>query len=44
MLDFFLLERALDALESDSAQRPEAVRLPLAQALRILSHPAQEAA
>ena len=44
MLDFFLLERALDALESEWVQRPEGVRLPLAQALRILSQPAQEAA
>jgi maltose alpha-D-glucosyltransferase / alpha-amylase len=43
MLDFFLLEKIFDELESDLAQRPERVRLSLAGALRILSSRIYEA-
>jgi maltose alpha-D-glucosyltransferase/alpha-amylase len=44
MLDFFLLERIFDELESDLAQRPEWVRLTLRGALRILSPRTDEVA
>jgi maltose alpha-D-glucosyltransferase/alpha-amylase len=37
MLDYFLLEKIFDELESDLAQRPEWAHLPLTGALRILS-------
>jgi maltose alpha-D-glucosyltransferase/alpha-amylase len=43
MLDFFLLEKIFDELESDLAQRPERVRTSLAGALRILSSRIYEA-
>jgi maltose alpha-D-glucosyltransferase/alpha-amylase len=43
MLDFFLLEKIFDELESDLAQRPERVRPSLAGALRILSSRIYEA-
>jgi maltose alpha-D-glucosyltransferase/alpha-amylase len=44
ILNFFLLEKALDVLESDWMQRADGARLALLQALRILSQPAHEAA
>jgi maltose alpha-D-glucosyltransferase / alpha-amylase len=44
ILDFFLLEKALDALENEGMLRPGGARPALAQALRILSQPAHEAA
>ncbi|HWZ07552.1 MAG TPA: maltose alpha-D-glucosyltransferase [Bradyrhizobium sp.] len=37
MLDYFLLEKIFDELESDLRYRPEWVRVPLTGALRILS-------
>jgi maltose alpha-D-glucosyltransferase / alpha-amylase len=44
ILDFFLLEKALEVLEGEWAQRPERARLALAQGVRILSQPVHEAA
>ena len=44
MLDFFLLEKAFDLLETELETRPEAVPATLARILRILSQPAREAA
>ncbi len=44
MVDFFLLEKAFDALETDLLQRPEAAPAIVARILRILSQPAREAA
>jgi maltose alpha-D-glucosyltransferase / alpha-amylase len=44
MVDFFLLEKAFDALETELVQRLEAAPATLARILRILSQPAREAA
>jgi maltose alpha-D-glucosyltransferase/alpha-amylase len=44
MLDFFLLEKAFDVLETDLVQRAEAAPATIARILRILSQPAREAA
>jgi len=44
MLDFFLLEKAFDVLETELVQRVEAAPAALARILRILSQPAREAA
>src|SRR5579871_417106 len=44
MVDFFLLEKAFDVLETELVQRPEAAPATLARILRILSQPAREAA
>jgi maltose alpha-D-glucosyltransferase/alpha-amylase len=44
MVDFFLLEKAFDALETELHQRMEAAPAALARILRILSQPAREAA
>jgi maltose alpha-D-glucosyltransferase/alpha-amylase len=44
MVDFFLLEKAFDVLETELVQRPEAASATLARAMRILSQPAREAA
>ena len=44
MVDFFLLEKAFDALETELAQRVEAVPAVAARIVRILSQPAREAA
>jgi maltose alpha-D-glucosyltransferase / alpha-amylase len=44
MVDFFLLEKAFDALETELAQRAEAAPAMLGRVLRILSKPAREAA
>ena len=44
MVDFFLLEKAFDVLESDLVQRAEAVPATIGRILRILSQPASEAA
>jgi len=43
MLDFFLLEKALNEIEYELAHRPEWLRIPLAGAIRILSRHANEA-
>ncbi|MDE1936739.1 putative maltokinase, partial [Bradyrhizobium sp.] len=44
MVDFFLLEKAFDALETELLQRPEAAPAIIARILRILSQPVREAA
>jgi maltose alpha-D-glucosyltransferase/alpha-amylase len=44
MVDFFLLEKAFDVLETDLVQRVEAAPATIARILRILSQPAREAA
>jgi maltose alpha-D-glucosyltransferase/alpha-amylase len=44
MVDFFLLEKAFDVLETELVQRVEAAPAALARVLRILSQPAREAA
>jgi maltose alpha-D-glucosyltransferase/alpha-amylase len=44
MMDFFLLEKAFDVLETELHQRVEAVPTVIARILRILSQPAREAA
>jgi maltose alpha-D-glucosyltransferase / alpha-amylase len=44
MVDFFLLEKAFDALETELAQRLEAAPAIVARILRILSQPVREAA
>jgi maltose alpha-D-glucosyltransferase/alpha-amylase len=44
MVDFFLLEKAFDVLETELVQRAEAAPTALARILRILSQPAREAA
>jgi maltose alpha-D-glucosyltransferase/alpha-amylase len=44
MVDFFLLERAFDVLETELHQRVEPAPASLARILRILSQPAREAA
>jgi maltose alpha-D-glucosyltransferase / alpha-amylase len=44
MVDFFLLEKAFDVLETDLVQRMEAAPATIARILRILSQPAREAA
>jgi maltose alpha-D-glucosyltransferase/alpha-amylase len=44
MVDFFLLEKAFDVLETELVQRLEAAPATLARILRILSQPAREAA
>jgi maltose alpha-D-glucosyltransferase/alpha-amylase len=44
MVDFFLLEKAFDVLETELHQRAEAVPTVIARILRILSQPAREAA
>jgi maltose alpha-D-glucosyltransferase/alpha-amylase len=44
MVDFFLLEKAFDVLETDLVQRAEAVPATIGRILRILSQPASEAA
>jgi maltose alpha-D-glucosyltransferase / alpha-amylase len=44
MVDFFLLEKAFDALEVELVQRPDAAPAMLARVLRMLSQPAREAA
>ncbi|MGA2055521.1 MAG: maltose alpha-D-glucosyltransferase [Bradyrhizobium sp.] len=44
MVDFFLLEKAFDVLETELHQRVEAAPVALARILRILSQPAREAA
>ncbi|MFZ0765838.1 maltose alpha-D-glucosyltransferase [Bradyrhizobium sp.] len=44
MVDFFVLEKAFDVLETELTQRPEALPATLARVLRILSKPAREAA
>ena len=44
MVDFFLLEKAFDVLETELEQRPDAAPATLARILRILSQPAREAA
>ena len=44
MVDFFLLEKAFDVLETELVQRMEAAPATLARILRILSQPAREAA
>jgi maltose alpha-D-glucosyltransferase/alpha-amylase len=44
MVDFFLLEKAFDVLETELVQRVEAAPATLARILRILSQPAREAA
>jgi maltose alpha-D-glucosyltransferase/alpha-amylase len=44
MVDFFLLEKAFDVLETDLHQRAEAAPATIARILRILSQPAREAA
>jgi maltose alpha-D-glucosyltransferase / alpha-amylase len=43
MTDFFLLERAFDALEAELAQRADAAPAMLGRVLRILSRPTREA-
>jgi maltose alpha-D-glucosyltransferase/alpha-amylase len=44
MVDFFLLEKAFDVLETELVQRVEAAPAAIARILRILSQPAREAA
>jgi maltose alpha-D-glucosyltransferase/alpha-amylase len=44
MVDFFVLEKAFDVIETELIQRSEAVPATLARVLRILSQPAREAA
>jgi maltose alpha-D-glucosyltransferase/alpha-amylase len=44
LIDFFLLEKAFDVLETDLGQRTEAVPATIGRILRILSQPAHEAA
>ena len=44
MVDFFLLEKAFDVLETELHQRVEAAPAVIARILRILSQPAREAA
>ncbi|HET7889834.1 MAG TPA: putative maltokinase, partial [Bradyrhizobium sp.] len=44
MVDFFLLEKAFDVLETDLLQRTDAAPATLSRILRILSQPAREAA
>jgi maltose alpha-D-glucosyltransferase/alpha-amylase len=44
IVDFFLLEKAFDVLETELVQRVEAAPAALARILRILSQPAREAA
>jgi maltose alpha-D-glucosyltransferase / alpha-amylase len=44
MVDFFLLEKAFDVLETDLVQRVDAAPAAIARILRILSQPAREAA
>ena len=44
MVDFFLLEKAFDALETDLVQRVDAAPATITRILRILSQPAREAA
>ncbi len=44
MVDFFLLEKAFDVLETELHQRVEAAPAAIARILRILSQPAREAA
>jgi maltose alpha-D-glucosyltransferase / alpha-amylase len=44
MVDFFLLEKAFDVLETELVQRAENAPAALARILRILSQPAREAA
>ena len=44
LLDFFLLEKAFDVLETDLVQRAEAAPATIARILRILSQPVREAA
>jgi maltose alpha-D-glucosyltransferase/alpha-amylase len=44
MVDFFLLEKAFDALETELTQRADAAPAIVARILRILSQPAREAA
>jgi maltose alpha-D-glucosyltransferase/alpha-amylase len=44
MVDFFLLEKAFDVLETDLVQRAEAAPATIIRILRILSQPAREAA
>jgi maltose alpha-D-glucosyltransferase / alpha-amylase len=44
MVDFFLLEKAFDAIETELVQRAEAVPAMITRVLRILSQPAREAA
>ncbi|WP_298254402.1 maltose alpha-D-glucosyltransferase [Bradyrhizobium sp.] len=44
MVDFFLLEKAFDALEAELVQRVDAAPAIVARILRILSQPAREAA
>jgi maltose alpha-D-glucosyltransferase/alpha-amylase len=43
-VDFFLLEKAFDALETDLVQRADATPATIGRILRILSQPAREAA
>jgi maltose alpha-D-glucosyltransferase/alpha-amylase len=42
MLNFFLLEKALDEIEYELAYRPDWLRVPLSGTLRILSQPSKE--
>jgi maltose alpha-D-glucosyltransferase / alpha-amylase len=44
MVNFFLLEKAFDALETELVQRPDVAPAIVARILRILSQPAREAA
>ena len=44
MVDFFLLEKAFDVVETELHQRVEAAPTVIARILRILSQPAREAA
>jgi maltose alpha-D-glucosyltransferase/alpha-amylase len=44
MVDFFLLEKAFDALETELVQRVETASATLGRVLRILSQPVREAA
>ena len=44
MVDFFLLEKAFDVLETELHQRVEAAPAAIVRILRILSQPAREAA
>jgi hypothetical protein len=44
MMDFFVLEKAFDALETELVQRADVAPATLGRVLRILSQPAREAA
>ena len=44
MVDFFLIEKAFDVLETELHQRAEAAPAAIVRILRILSQPAREAA